>query len=95
MGFGKLAWWQSTAKYHSFVPYFSVDGHSVCCEIDEACGLVAKYVVSMENCLSIFWPDSPYYNNFDQDAYLSLGAHFRKVAALDEMKFRATARVNN
>jgi hypothetical protein len=92
--FGKLAWWQSTARYHSFVPYFSVDGHSVCCDIDEACGLVAKYIVSMENCLSIFWPASLYFNILDQDGYFSLGAHFRKAAALDEMKFRAATKVN-
>jgi hypothetical protein len=86
--FGKIAWWQSIARYHSFVPYFSVDGHSTCCDIDELCGLMAKYIVSMENCLSIFWPESTYGNRFDEDAYFSLGAHFRKGAAIDELKFR-------
>ena len=92
--YGKLAWWQSTAKYHSFVPFFSVDGHSVCCNIDEACGLVGKYVVSMENCLSIFWPTSQYFDNMDQDVYFSFGAYFRKAAASDEIKFRATTKLN-
>jgi hypothetical protein len=87
--FGKIAWWQATARYHSFVPYFSVDGHSSCCDIDELCGLMAKYVVSMENCLSIFWPETMYVNHFDEDGYFSLGSHFRKGAAIDEIKFRS------
>jgi hypothetical protein len=84
--FGKIAWWQATAKYNTFIPFFSVDGHSICCDIDEACGLMSKYIVSMENCMATFWPGTNY--AFDEDAYFSLGAHFRKKAAAHEIRGR-------
>lgn len=86
--FGKLSWIQATARYNTFIPFFTVDGHSVCCDIDEACGKYAKHVVSMENCLSIYWPESKYTKNLDLDEYFSTGAYFRKAAAKEELIFR-------
>ena len=86
--FGKLAWWQSTARYNSFIPFYTVDGHSVCCDIDEACGEMAEYVVSMENCLAVFWPTSRYRANEVPEIYWASGAYFRKEAAKDERIFR-------
>jgi hypothetical protein len=86
--FGKLGWLQATARYNSFIPFYTVDGHSVCCDIDEACGLNAKFIVSMENCLATFWPETRYSENLDQEEYFVSGAYFRREAAKDEIKWR-------
>jgi hypothetical protein len=86
--FGKMGWWQATARYNSFIPFFTVDGHSVCCDIDEACGKMAKYVVSIENCLAVFWPETRYRESQVTEVYFESGAYFRKEAAEDERKFR-------
>mmetsp|Transcript_17452 Transcript_17452/g.25206 ORF Transcript_17452/g.25206 Transcript_17452/m.25206 type:complete len:500 (-) Transcript_17452:75-1574(-) len=50
--FGKAGWFQASGRYNTFVPYYSVDGKSPCCDIDEPCGDVAPYILSMENCLA-------------------------------------------
>jgi hypothetical protein len=86
--FGKLGWFLATARMNGFVPYFSVDGHSICCDIDEACGDNSQYIVSMENCLGKFWPSTSYVRNLDLDVYFTSGAYFRKAAAHDERIFR-------
>ncbi|KAI2501356.1 hypothetical protein MHU86_13092 [Fragilaria crotonensis] len=86
--FGKLGWFLATARYNSFIPFFTVDGHSVCCDIDEACGENAEHIVSMENCMGKFWAASSYTSNIDPAIYFSTGAYFRKAAAMDELKFR-------
>ena len=86
--FGKLGWFLATARYNSFIPFFTVDGHSICCDIDEACGEYAQYVVSMENCIGKFWADSVYTSNIDPNIYFTTGAYFRKAAAMHELKFR-------
>ena len=86
--FGKLGWFLATARYNSFVPFFTVDGHSICCDIDEACGEHAKYVVSMENCMGRFWASSNYTIGIDPEIYFTTGAYFRKAAAKHELKFR-------
>ena len=88
--FGKLGWFLATARYNSFIPFFTVDGHSVCCDIDEACGDNAEHVVSMENCIGKFWAASEYTSNIDPYIYFTTGAYFRKAAAMDELKFRGS-----
>lgn len=88
--FGKLGWLQATGRYNSFIPFYTVDGHSVCCDIDEACGVMAKYVVSMENCHATFWPRSRYTVNLDLEEYFTSGSYFRRDAAKDELSFRET-----
>jgi len=86
--FGKMAWFQATARHNAFIPFFTVDGHSVCCEIAEACGAMKQYVVSMENCHAIVWPESKYFNNIDQEEYWKKGLLVRKDAAIEELNFR-------
>jgi len=49
--FGKVSWLLAMARRNAFVPYFSVDGHSFCCEIDEACGEMKPYI-TIDNCLT-------------------------------------------
>ena len=56
--FGKIGWLLATARYNRFVPFFSVDGHSFCCEIDEACGTVAPYIRSMPDCMAFTHDDA-------------------------------------
>ena len=48
-GYGKMGWVLATARFHTLIPFFSVDGHSFCCEIDEQCANVAPYIPDMEN----------------------------------------------
>jgi hypothetical protein len=84
--FGKLSWWQATARHNSFVPYFTVDGHSVCCEIDEACGANAQAVVSMENCLTFSREDGTYKQ--DPEKYWIDGSTVRFQAADAELIYR-------
>lgn len=81
--FGKLSWWQAMGRHNSFVPFFTVDGHSVCCDIDEACGAIAPAIVSMDNCLAFSRDDSKYEN--DGDSYWKIGATVRFQAAADEL----------
>ena len=50
--FGKSAWFLAMSRNIMFVPYFSVDGRSPCCDIDENCGQMAPFISSMENCLT-------------------------------------------
>jgi hypothetical protein len=85
--FGKLSWWQAIARQNSFVPYFTVDGHSVCCDIDEACGNVSAAVISMENCLTFLRETSPVVQ--DPDTYWTEGATVRFHAAQIEIQHRS------
>jgi len=86
--FGKIGWYQAIARYNSFVPFYTVDGHSVCCDIDEACGKMSKFVVSMENCLAIFYPDVNLFRTAKTEKdYWTIGATSRKIAAKKEKKF--------
>eukprot|EP00934_Nitzschia_sp_Nitz4_P007909 Nitzschia sp. Nitz4//scaffold117_size69655//57691//59379//NITZ4_006028-RA/size69655-snap-gene-0.9-mRNA-1//-1//CDS//3329533663//7899//frame0 len=50
--FGKVGWTLATGRYNHFIPFFSVDGHSFCCEIDEPCGLVRPFIHSMKDCIT-------------------------------------------
>lgn len=87
--FGKVSWFQATGRNNAFVPFFSVDGHSICCEIDEACGAMRPYVASMENCLAIFWPTSKYISNLNKEDYRKKGSTVRIDAANDERLYRS------
>jgi hypothetical protein len=86
--FGKLSWWQATARHNSFVPFFTVDGHSMCCDIDESCGYVSPAVVSMENCLVYSRDDSPFVQ--DPVKYWAEGSTVRFEAAKAEVRHRLT-----
>ena len=50
--FGKVGWLLATARFHTFIPFFSVDGHSFCCDVDEHCARMKPYVSDMENCMT-------------------------------------------
>lgn len=89
--FGKVGWWQATARHNTFVPFYTVDGHSICCDIDENCGAMAPYVVSMENCIAIYYANSKFNTErFNESEYWLKGATFRSLAADEENKFRQT-----
>jgi hypothetical protein len=87
-----VSWLQSTARHNSFVPFLTVDGHSVCCEIDESCGTMAKFIPSMENCLAIFWPYSKYHVNANEDEYWKKGSTIRMESAHAERQYRRDKR---
>lgn len=91
--FGKLSWWQAMARHNSFAPFYTVDGHSVCCDIDEACGSMIAAIVSMENCLSF----DREHSNFkqDQEKYWTEGSTVRFQAALAEIDHRSSRRQNS
>jgi hypothetical protein len=85
--FGKVSWIQAIGRNNAFVPFLSVDGRSICCELDESCESMDRFVVSMENCLSIFWPLSKYKEeeNDDNENYDS---PYRAKAAEVEVFYR-------
>jgi len=85
--FGKLSWWEAMARHNSFVPFFTVDGHSACCDIDEACGKVAPSIVSMENCLTFSREQTTKYK-MDKERYWTEGSFVRFQYAEDEIAFR-------
>jgi hypothetical protein len=87
--FGKIGWLQAVARHGSFVPFFSVDGHSPCCDIDEPCGEMTPYVVSMENCLAVFSPWSNHFERRNQTEYWLEGLKIRKYEAQDEQRLRS------
>ncbi len=80
--FGKVAYLLATARHNRFVPFFSVDGHSVCCEIDEPCGEMKPYIKSMSDCLT-FSHDlaSEEYGIKLDNEYFEVGSYMRKIVA--------------
>jgi hypothetical protein len=76
--FGKVSWLLSMARRNTFVPFFTVDGHSFCCEIDEQCGKMAPYVSSMDNCMTFVHEFVPDGANKD---YWQVGSEMRKIVA--------------
>jgi hypothetical protein len=76
--FGKVSWLLSMARRNTFVPFFTVDGHSFCCEIDEQCGKMAPYVSSMDNCMTFVHDFVPLGANKD---YWQVGSEMRKIVA--------------
>jgi len=79
--FGKVSWLLATARRNDFIPFFSVDGHSVCCEIDEACGDMKPYITA-ENCLSF----GHEYGSHDHENYFDVGSVVRKKVFLESEK---------
>lgn len=79
--FGKIGYLLATARYNHFVPFFSVDGHAYCCDIDEPCGHVKPYIRSMDNCLTFTHIRRHIPMNKD---YWKIGTFTRKVAALQQ-----------
>jgi hypothetical protein len=71
--FGKVSWLLAMARKNNFVPFFSVDGHSFCCEIDEACGAMRPYI-TVENCLSF----GHEFLNIKNDKYWEEGSTARR-----------------
>lgn len=74
--FGKVGWLLATARYNRFVPFFSVDGHSYCCEIDEACEEALPYIRNMEDCMTF------HHDGVDMDMnedYWEVGSKIRKA----------------
>jgi hypothetical protein len=98
--FGKSAWFQAMSRNNMFVPYFTVDGRSPCCDIDEQCGQMAPYISSMENCLTFsvtsaemkdsaaYWEEG---NSKRKEAFTTEQAHYSEVLATyfaDELGFK-------
>jgi len=81
--FGKMGWLLATARHNHFIPFFTVDGHSFCCEIDEQCGLMREYIDSMENCLAYLQELLPGKVNED---YWEVGTMKRKYVVEMERK---------
>jgi len=50
--FGKVGYLLATARHNRVIPFVTVDGHSLCCEIDEDCSKATPAIDSMENCLT-------------------------------------------
>lgn len=71
--FGKVSWLLAMARRNTFVPFFSVDGHSFCCEIDESCALAKPYI-SVDNCLTF----GHEYSDYSHDNYWEEGSVARK-----------------
>jgi hypothetical protein len=85
--FGKVGWLLATARAGTFVPYFTVDGHSFCCDIDEPCGSMSQYITSMENCMT-FTLNSITAKTFpEHPSYWEVGNTFRRFVAQSGMGF--------
>eukprot|EP00929_Paragymnodinium_shiwhaense_P075197 TRINITY_DN38438_c0_g1_i1.p1 TRINITY_DN38438_c0_g1~~TRINITY_DN38438_c0_g1_i1.p1 ORF type:complete len:532 (-),score=106.59 TRINITY_DN38438_c0_g1_i1:41-1570(-) len=50
--FGKVGYLLAVARQNSAVPYASVDGHNLCCEVDEVCAVANGAMQNMTNCLT-------------------------------------------
>eukprot|EP00928_Gymnodinium_smaydae_P014602 TRINITY_DN15375_c0_g2_i1.p1 TRINITY_DN15375_c0_g2~~TRINITY_DN15375_c0_g2_i1.p1 ORF type:complete len:517 (-),score=52.98 TRINITY_DN15375_c0_g2_i1:31-1581(-) len=50
--FGKVGYLLATARHNSPLPYISVDGHNVCCEVDEVCSGATEKLTNMADCLA-------------------------------------------
>lgn len=77
--FGKVAYLLTTARHNTFVPFFSVDGHSYCCEVDEPCGEMKPYIPDMRDCLTFMHENTLGVYPMNKD-YWEVGSLKRKVA---------------
>lgn len=50
--YGKQAWYMAMGRKGHFVPYVSVDGHTICCTMMESCGPAMDLVHDMHTCLT-------------------------------------------
>jgi len=82
--FGKAAWLLAISRRNAFVPFFTVDGHSFCCEIDEQCADMKQYVTSMDNCLTF----GHEYTGFEHNSsvYWEVGSIARKIHYLEQQQ---------
>jgi len=78
--FGKVSWLLAMARQNAFVPFFTVDGHSFCCEIDEACGDMKPYISDIPNCMT-FHHDAHSKSDEDKKLYWEIGSQTRKRVA--------------
>jgi len=78
--FGKVGWLLATAKYNTLIPFYTVDGRSYCCEIDENCAEAALQIGSMNHCLTFVHDIVGYQNDLfdDQELYWEIGSTIRK-----------------
>jgi len=79
--FGKVAYLLATARHNRFIPFFSVDGHSVCCEIDEPCGEMKPYITSMSDCLTFSHDLVQGRGHVLNKDYFEVGSYMRKIVA--------------
>lgn len=49
--FGKMGYLLAVARHNAPLPYVTVDGHSLCCEIDEVCSTAVEKMRGMVDCL--------------------------------------------
>ncbi|KAL7444910.1 LOW QUALITY PROTEIN: hypothetical protein ACHAXM_009632 [Skeletonema potamos] len=78
--FGKVAYLLATARHNRFIPFFSVDGHSYCCEVDEPCGEMKPYIIDMTDCL-VFAHERKLPNSELNKDYWEVGSLARKIIA--------------
>eukprot|EP00536_Pseudo-nitzschia_multiseries_P000404 jgi/Psemu1/300028/fgenesh1_kg.5_\ len=83
--FGKVAWLLATARHNAFIPFFSVDGHSVCCEIDEACSKVKPFV-TVDNCFAFGHEYISYDHSRDGNTYFQTGSLARRATFLENQE---------
>lgn len=76
--FCKMGWALATGRRNTFVPFFTVDGHSFCCEIDENCASMKPYITGMDSCMAWASELSPVQGNTD---YWEVGSMKRKIEA--------------
>mmetsp|Transcript_11747 Transcript_11747/g.24864 ORF Transcript_11747/g.24864 Transcript_11747/m.24864 type:complete len:292 (+) Transcript_11747:1-876(+) len=79
--FGKVAWLLATARYNTFIPFSTVDGHSFCCEIDEPCARMKPFI-TVDNCLT-FGHEFIGYDHETEGSYWEVGSLARKSIFLD------------
>jgi len=83
--YGKVAWLLATARHNTFIPFFSVDGHSVCCEIDEACGKMKPFV-TVDNCLTFGHEYIDFDHNRNNGTYFQEGSLARRTIFLEQQE---------
>lgn len=88
--FGKMAWLLATSRHNAFIPFFTVDGHSFCCEIDEPCDKMRPYI-TVDNCLTF----GHEYTRFDhKGGYWNEGSLARKTIFLEQQKKKKKKKSN-
>jgi hypothetical protein len=50
--FGKVGYLLAVSRQNTALPYVSVDGHNLCCEVDEQCSRATQYIDNMVDCLT-------------------------------------------
>ena len=50
--FGKVGYFLAVSRQNGALPYVTVDGHNLCCEIDEQCARGTAVMKNMVDCLT-------------------------------------------